>query len=508
MLWKVNITNYNFQLATVKQAWKYIVFQLFLCYFIVQISESEDRSMSQNGSKLHFKIAISFSGDNIKIVKDFCNELLKIGFTKSDIFFYPWHNDIITGITNADEILRDIYHNNCELDVVLLSHEYQERNWTNNVEWKAITALLNEGQEEKVYLLSYGEIDWTKLSQSGIYYNKAITAAIDKATPSEIAELINKRYKTVTGSDNLPFREKFDSFIYDETNNFINGMRSLTVKFPQDGNIINLNVLNQLKRTPREGKRLRLENTEEIKEKIQPRTVYDHMISLAYLASVIGMIIPRKAIPLVQQDIAKLIAYHEIPEAIIGDIPSYTNFTSNIIPNKIEKNKQEYYVNRFISLYADDKQFQCIGYLCNRLVPANGKDKRLLSSQMDYFKALDRLDCIVAIWRYIPYYRTKCSEKELTIFVDAMSDFFTNERLRTDPVLSTNTILHTFVSFVSNKQYALEYARGATLAQIFEKESLDFSQNLKEALTYLIEEVPLFITDDTAEEQITSNLLK
>ena len=76
-----------------------------------------------------------------------------------------------------------------------------------------------------------------------------------------------------------------------------------------------------------------------------------------------------------------------------------------------------------------------------------------------------------------------------------MSDFFSNERLQNDPVLSSNPNLFFLTSFVMNKQYALDYAEGLTLKEILDKESLEYSQMVLDALSYLIENVPLFVTN-------------
>ena len=453
--------------------------------------------MSPINDKMHYKIAVSFSGENNEIVKQFCEDLCdNHGIKKEEIFYYPWHPGIVSSQVHADNVLRDIYYRASTLDVVLLSPEYLNKDWPNNVEWPAIAELINEGKTEKICLLEIGDIDSNALSKNGLFRRKAIPQRIDTLLSHEVAALIFKRYINAAGEDPNAFHEKMNSFIVDETKNFINDLSSLTVKIAREDEIVSINVLDQLKHTPREGKRIRIENEEALKATIQPRTVFDHMISLSYLASVIGMIVPKGDIPLEPQNIARLIAYHEMAEAIIGDIPSYTVYTSNIIPlSTIEKNKQEYYTNRFISLYADNKQLQSIGYLCNRLLPQNGKDKKELTKQMAYFKALDRLDCLIAIWRYIPFYRGTCNKHDLTRFVNTMSDFFSNERLQNDPVLSSNPNLFFLTSFVMNKQYALDYAEGLTLKEILDKESLEYSQMVLDALSYLIENVPLFVTN-------------
>ena len=94
------------------------------------------------------------------------------------------------------------------------------------------------------------------------------------------------------------------------------------------------------------------------------------MMSLAYLADVISPCTMEKRWN--DAEMARLIAYHEIAEAIIGDIASHTVEEPVIKgPDRFKTPDREIIVNKFISLYADKKQQQSIGYLNNRIKPTD-----------------------------------------------------------------------------------------------------------------------------------------
>ena len=77
-----------------------------------------------------FKISFTFTGEyRESVVRPVCEELLKLGFSKDEIFFDDWHPALYNGI-NAVEIFREIYHDSSECVVVLLSPNYNEKSWT------------------------------------------------------------------------------------------------------------------------------------------------------------------------------------------------------------------------------------------------------------------------------------------------------------------------------------------------------------------------------------------
>lgn len=431
-----------------------------------------------NYENQRFKIGITFSGKyRDQYVEPLSKALLNLGFKKEEIFYDFWHEAWING-PHGDRKLRKIYNQQCDCVVVLLSPDYKEKNWTGNIEWPAVKEMIITGRDAKICLLGIDNVEIDRID--GLYSSQAIIKFIDTMTAEEIADFVNKKYIQIAQKASSQSPCLYTQMILDETRCFIKELASLSVVFA-NGNKIN--ILKQLKATPREGKRIRLVGLEN--SIIKPRSVFDHIISLAYLADTIGSNIGEERWN--ASEIARLIAYHEISEAIIGDIASYTVSEPLIRgPERFDAANREIIVNKFISLYADQKQQESIGYLNNRIKPI-GKRKSDLTEQMKYFKALDHLDCLVAVWRYLFYYRNQCTQEQLGEFVNIMSDFFTNKRLKEEDVFIRTPIFQKIISFMSNKANARKYASGYNMEKLFKEKD-----SITDAVIYLIERVPLF----------------
>lgn len=140
----------------------------------------------------HFKIGITFSGKYRKqFVEPFCDELLKLGYNKDDIFYDAWHDVLINGV-HGDSILRQIYFKNCDCVVVLLSPDYKKKNWTGHIEWSAVKELINTGNDGKICLLRVDSADIGSID--GLYKNQTIAKAIDDMSAPEIATFIHQKY--------------------------------------------------------------------------------------------------------------------------------------------------------------------------------------------------------------------------------------------------------------------------------------------------------------------------
>lgn len=425
-----------------------------------------------------FKIGVTFSGKyRQQYVEPICNSLLMLGYSKDEIFYDSWHEVLING-PHGDDKLREIYNRQCDCVVVFLSPDYKEKNWTGNIEWPAIKELINTGGDQKICFLGIDNVKIDKID--GIYKYQAILKYIDEMSPDEVAKFISEKYIYIV--DNSTYFS-YSQLILEETKVFIEELASLNV-IVSNGNIIN--IVEQLKNTAREGKRVRLEKWKN--EIVKPRSVFDHIISLAYLADVMGSLIEEERWN--ASEIARMIAYHEIAEAIIGDIASCTVGDPLIKgPERFETSKREVIVNKFISLYADNKQQESIGYLNNRIMPT-GRRRNELIAQMDYFKALDHLDCLVAVWRYLFHYRNQCTQKQLLDFITVMSDFFTNQRLKEEKIFNDIPVFKNTITFLSDKKNAKQYVTDYNIKRHFNE-----SNKIANAMTYLIEHVALFCDD-------------
>ena len=77
-----------------------------------------------------FKIGVTFTGKNRKsIVEPVCEKLIeRFGFAERELFYDDWHTEEIAGI-HADNILKEIYSDNCECIVVFLSDDYNTKHY-------------------------------------------------------------------------------------------------------------------------------------------------------------------------------------------------------------------------------------------------------------------------------------------------------------------------------------------------------------------------------------------
>ena len=105
-----------------------------------------------------FRIGVTFSGKyRENYIEPLCRSLLKLGYTKDEIFYDFWHEAWING-PHGDSKLRKVYNQNCECVVVLLSPDYREKNWTGHIEWPAVKEMINTGLDEKIPLLGFSQV--------------------------------------------------------------------------------------------------------------------------------------------------------------------------------------------------------------------------------------------------------------------------------------------------------------------------------------------------------------
>lgn len=143
-----------------------------------------------------FKIGVTFCGEyRKKYVQPFCEALLKYDdFTKVNVFYDAWQEPLING-PKGDDTLRKIYNEKCQLVIVLLSPNYQEKKWTNNIEWPAIRELINTGRDDKICLLRVDKAEINKID--GLWATQAIVKDIDDLSPDEIARFIYNKWNLV-----------------------------------------------------------------------------------------------------------------------------------------------------------------------------------------------------------------------------------------------------------------------------------------------------------------------
>lgn len=133
-----------------------------------------------------FKIAFSYTGDTReRIIYPVCKELLKMGYSKDDIFLDVWHPEVFLNGPDLSLVLRKIYQEYSDFVVVLLTQNYSEKSWSANLEWHIIRSMISEGN--RVCLLQDGIVFNSII---GLDYRRELVFNIQDKTPSQIAEFV------------------------------------------------------------------------------------------------------------------------------------------------------------------------------------------------------------------------------------------------------------------------------------------------------------------------------
>ena len=180
-------------------------------------------------------------------------------------------------------------------------------------------------------------------------------------------------------------------------------LRDLEGEYISMPSFTRLSLIGTLKKMPRQGKKRRLAG---FTPQIRVRTIYDHILSVAHVAD---CLLPAIKHRLPEQEFALLslcIAYHELNEVVLGDIPSYTSLASGkTVRNNAEDRlrgvppaSREKIATDFVWLFLSEKHrvsTEAVGKIL-------GDEK---SEIFKVFKLLDKMDPIVAVWRYLHNYR-------------------------------------------------------------------------------------------------------
>lgn len=140
-----------------------------------------------------YKIGVTFTGKTrSSIVEPVCEKLIeRCGFEERELFYDAWHTEEIAGI-HADNILKEIYSDNCECIVVFLSDDYKTKHWTNNVEWEAIKTMINTEDEKRILLLNVDSVNIDTIE--GLDSKRDIFIDISNENNDQIARRINRFY--------------------------------------------------------------------------------------------------------------------------------------------------------------------------------------------------------------------------------------------------------------------------------------------------------------------------
>ena len=189
-----------------------------------------------------------------------------------------------------------------------------------------------------------------------------------------------------------------------------------------------INIINQLKIIPRTGKLIRLNSFD---ERIRIRTIYDHIIALSKSADILLNEITHHIKNAEIVDLAKCIVYHDLCEALLGDIPAYTNIPTKGKDNRLtaerllrrwDSKTLKETSNKFISLFLEVRERSNLEYT-NKIIYGSA------NAIAKFFNLLDKTDPIISVWRYINYYREN-ENIDINKFILRLKDFFENQKVK------------------------------------------------------------------------------
>jgi len=135
-------------------------------------------------SNKRFRIAFSFAGEKRDFVAKVA-EILADRFSKDEILYDKFHEAEFAR-RDLGIYLPDLYHNEADLIVVVVSPDYDPKQWT-GLEWTAIHDLLSKRKDDEVMLCRFGHTVITGL------YSTAGFIELDQRTPLATAELVLER---------------------------------------------------------------------------------------------------------------------------------------------------------------------------------------------------------------------------------------------------------------------------------------------------------------------------
>ncbi|MBK8176492.1 MAG: TIR domain-containing protein [Rhodospirillales bacterium] len=210
------------------------------------------------------------------------------------------------------------------------------------------------------------------------------------------------------------------------TERFLKDLEGSHIPIPLVGN---LRILRSLQNLERSGKLLRLES---MVPKLPIRSIYDHILSVAHSAD---CLLPHINFPLSGRDrveLARVIAYHDICEIILGDIPQHTklNFTkrsrahvtAQVRLAQLPDGEPERITYDFIGMFLQNSERNSLHAAVSTLKGQSNVKK--------LFYALDKIDPIIAVWRYIDYCMS-IKQFHIDEFIYRMMRFFDNPQVRT-----------------------------------------------------------------------------
>ena len=120
--------------------------------------QSDDYKPSESSAK-RFRLAFSVAGEQSDLIEAVCKKLEQSGYLRNEIFFHRYNPEYANGRGGADK-LANMYKNEAERVIVVLSQAYLAKKITRDIEWGAISSRIESKRGGEVCLLKYGSFEW------------------------------------------------------------------------------------------------------------------------------------------------------------------------------------------------------------------------------------------------------------------------------------------------------------------------------------------------------------
>jgi 5'-deoxynucleotidase YfbR-like HD superfamily hydrolase len=336
----------------------------------------------------------------------------------------------------------------CDIVLVFLSENSVRSNWVNS-EWRSkFFEQVNKG-EVYVLPLLIENCDIPKLLQDKKYADFTNNESYETSLSLLLKTL--KQIEIKYNDDTSKLRSENVS-VLQYTEEILSELEDQKIMLPNSAPIY---IVETLKKIKRSGKLARLSNFNNNPE-IKIRSIYDHTLSVAHLADCLLPVVKNGVNNKKYAELARIIAFHEFNETILGDIPSYSDLTEkrrNSTANPAEQllrtvppEERERIANDFIKMFLTEKH-----KLAFELVLTNLSQKQ--SNLTMFFTTIDKVDAIIAIWRYLHHYRGKI--RDIDSFLRKVRDFFEYPDLQ--KYAQYDDIISELISVLQDRDYAKKY---------------------------------------------------
>jgi 5'-deoxynucleotidase YfbR-like HD superfamily hydrolase len=420
------------------------------------------------------KIFLSYSKADVKAVKRVRDDLRTHGHQ-------PWFadDDIRCGESIPEKLSQGL--DKADIAIVFLSKHSVINHWVKN-EW--MIKFFEQVNKGGVYIfpLLLEACEVPRLLQD----KKLIDFTDNSAYETNLSILLRELQQIKLVREKSHSNREAES-ILDYTKELLDELEQEFIALPVHKR---LPIVETLKKIPRSGKSVRLEN---FYPSLKIRSVYDHVISVGHLADCLLPYIQHNLSIRENTELARVIAFHELNEVILGDVPTYTSLSdrkrnySRVYAERrlrsVTPERREQIADDLIWLFLSEKQRQSLEAVQHHL-------KEKTSPITIVFKMFDKLDPIIAVWRYLHHYKGQLGDS-LWDFLRKMKDFFENPDILS--YAAANRFTHEFRDLIDRLQKRDCAAAYYTDPEPFLDDRQLFSIS-PAVVKHIIEGCPLFLT--------------